>query len=83
VLQRRVEGGERVVLDGYERAGGRLAQGASDKRVEPRGGARLKRKIDVRSVAAKLRRMARGRQIHRIREGRSFHESLYRRGPGG
>ena len=51
--------------------------------VQERYGARLKRKIDVRSVAAKLRRMAWSRQIHRIREGRSFHESLYRRGPGG
>lgn len=51
--------------------------------IQKRYGARLKRKIAVRSVAAKLRRMARIRQIHRIREGRSFHESLYRRGPGG
>ena len=50
--------------------------------VQERYGARLKRRIDVRSVAAKLRRMARLRQIHRVREGRSFHESLYRRGPG-
>ena len=48
-----------------------------------RYGDRLKREIDVRSVAAKLRRMAWNRQIHRVREGRSFHESLYRRGPGG
>jgi hypothetical protein len=48
-----------------------------------RYGTRLKREVDVRSVAAKLRRMDRGRQIHRVREGRSFHESLYRRGPGG
>jgi hypothetical protein len=48
-----------------------------------RYGARLKRQVDVRSVAAKLRRMAWNRQIHRVREGRSFHESLYRRGPGG
>jgi hypothetical protein len=59
--------------------------GARDiaREVQERYGARLKRKIDVRSVAAKLRRMAWSRQIHRIREGRSFHESLYRRGPGG
>jgi hypothetical protein len=58
--------------------------GARDvaREIVERYGARLKRKIDVRSVAAKLRRMARNRQIHRIREGRSFHESLYRRGPG-
>lgn len=51
--------------------------------VQERYGARLKRRIEVRSVAAKLRRMARSRQIHRVREGRSFHESLYRKGPGG
>jgi hypothetical protein len=58
--------------------------GATDitQEIQERYGTRLKRKIDVRSVAAKLRRMARGRQIHRVREGRSFHESLYRRGPG-
>ena len=48
-----------------------------------RYGTRLKREIDVRTVAAKLRRMARDRQIHRVREGRSFHEGLYRRGAGG
>ena len=51
--------------------------------IQERYGARLKRKIDVRTVAAKLRRMARSRQIHRVREGRSFHESLYRKGMGG
>ena len=56
---------------------------AITREVQERYGARLERKIDVRSVAAKLRRMARLRQIHRVREGRSFHESLYRRGPGG
>jgi hypothetical protein len=53
------------------------------REIQERYGAHLKRKIDVRSVGAKLRRMAQGRQIHRVREGRSFHESLYRRGPGG
>src|SRR6185436_17032221 len=59
--------------------------GARDvaREIVERYGTRLKRKIDVRSVGAKLRRMARIRQIHLIREGRSFHESLYRRGPGG
>jgi hypothetical protein len=50
--------------------------------IQERYGSRLKRKIDVRTVAAKLRRMARSRMIHRVREGRSFHEALYRRGPG-
>ena len=48
-----------------------------------RYGDQLKRDVDVRSVAAKLRRMDWNRQIHRVREGRSFHESLYRRGAGG
>jgi hypothetical protein len=52
------------------------------REIQESYGTRLKRKIDVRTVGAKLRRMARSRQIHRIREGRSFHESLYRRGPG-
>ena len=60
------------------------AFGATDitREVQERYGPRLKRKVDVRTVAAKLRRMAWGRQIHLVREGRSFHESLYRRGPG-
>ena len=60
------------------------AFGATDitREIHQRYGSRLKRKVDVRTVAAKLRRMARNRQIHSIREGRSFHESLYRRGPG-
>lgn len=52
------------------------------REIQESYGTRLKRKIDVRTVGAKLRRMARSRQIHRIREGRSFHESLYRRGTG-
>lgn len=47
-----------------------------------RYGARLEREVDVRSVAAKLRRMARNLEIHCVREGRSFHEALYRRGAG-
>jgi hypothetical protein len=58
--------------------------GANDitREMQERYGPRLKRKVDVRTVAAKLRRMARGRMIHRIREGRAFYEALYRRGPG-
>ena len=52
------------------------------REIQERFGARLNRKIDVRTVGAKLRRMARVRMIHRIREGRAFYESLYSRTPG-
>ena len=57
--------------------------GASDitHELQARYGARLKRKVDVRTVAAKLRRMAASELIHQTREGRAFHESLYRRTP--
>lgn len=47
------------------------------REIQKRYGARLGRKIDVRAVAAKLRRMARLRQIHQLRAGRAFHEALY------
>lgn len=58
--------------------------GATDiaREIQERYGARLPRKIDIRAIAAKLRRMARSRMIHRVRNGRAFHEALYRRGPG-
>lgn len=57
------------------------AFGASDitYEIQERYGARLKRKVDVRTVAAKLRRMTKSQLIHQTREGRSFHESLYSR----
>ena len=51
--------------------------------LRERYGARLGRKIDVRAVGAKLRRMARLRQVHQLREGRAFHEALYSLTPGG
>lgn len=53
--------------------------GASDItfEIQQRFGPRLKRKVDVRTVAAKLRRMARSGLIHQTREGRSFHEAMY------
>jgi transcription initiation factor TFIID subunit TAF12 len=51
--------------------------------MRDRYGARLGRKIDVRAVAAKLRRMAQFRLIHQLREGRAFHEALYSLTPGG
>lgn len=38
----------------------------------------LERDADVRSVSAALRRMRRKRQIELVREGRSYHEALYR-----
>ena len=53
------------------------------REMRERYGARLGRKIDVRAVAAKLRRMARFRLIHQLREGRAFHEALYSLTPGG
>jgi len=49
--------------------------------IRQRFGTRLKRKIDVRTVAAKLRRMAKSGLIHQIREGRSFHEAMYVKEP--
>lgn len=51
--------------------------------IQERYGSRLKRKVDVRTVAAKLRRMAGSQLIHQTREGRSFHESQYCRAPEG
>ena len=59
--------------------------GAADitREIRERFGARLGRKIDVRAVAAKLRRLARARQIHQLREGRAYHEALYSLTPGG
>jgi len=61
------------------------AFGATDiaREVHARYGARLKRKIDIRTVGAKLRRMAQSGQIHQLREGRAFHEALYSLTPGG
>lgn len=59
--------------------------GATDitQENQERFGARLKRKIDVRTVAAKLRRMAGSQLIHQTRAGRAFHETLYSRMPEG
>jgi len=51
--------------------------------LQQRYGARLKRKVDLRTVAAKLRRMAQAGLIHQLREGRAFYEALYSRTPGG
>ena len=59
--------------------------GAADitREIRERFGARLGRKIDVRAVAAKLRRLTRARLIHQLREGRAYHEALYSLTPGG
>jgi len=54
---------------------------AITEEIDERWGSRLKRRVDPRSVAAKLRRMARIGLIHQLREGRSHHESLYSRTP--
>ena len=60
------------------------AFGAADitQEIRERYGARLGRKIDVRAVAAKLRRLTRAREIHQLREGRAYHEALYSLTPG-
>jgi hypothetical protein len=59
--------------------------GATDitREIRERYGARLGRKVDVRAVAAKLRRLARVRLIHQLRKGRAHHEALYSLTPGG
>lgn len=41
--------------------------------------ARLGRRVDSRTVAQKLRRMALNHRLVRVREGKSFYEALYRR----
>ncbi len=58
--------------------------GATDitHEAQRRYGARLKRPIDVRTVGAKLRRMAQAGHIHQVSEGRAFHEAQYSRTAG-
>ena len=51
------------------------------REIEERWGDRLKRRVDPRSVGAKLRRMSRVGFIHQLRAGRAFHGSLYSRTP--
>lgn len=41
---------------------------------------KLRRKVDPRTVSVTLRRMWKARRIHALREGKAFHESLYRKG---
>jgi len=49
--------------------------------IESRWGAKLRRRPDPRSVAAALRRWAEAGLLHQVREGRAYHESLYRKMP--
>jgi hypothetical protein len=59
--------------------------GANDvaREIRERYGSRLNRKIDPRSVAAKLRRMAQAGMIHCVRPGRALYEALYTKSPAG
>ncbi|HWM94172.1 MAG TPA: hypothetical protein VN493_25670 [Thermoanaerobaculia bacterium] len=49
--------------------------------IQERWGARLRRRVDPRSVAATLRRWAVSGRIHQVREGRAHYEALYRKTP--
>lgn len=42
---------------------------------------RLRRPVDPRTVSVTLRRLRDARRIHALREGKAFHESLYRKAP--
>jgi hypothetical protein len=48
--------------------------------IEQRWGPKLRHRIQPRSVSATLRRWASTGQIRLVRDGRSYHESLYRKG---
>ncbi len=43
--------------------------------------ARLGKAADVRNVSSALRRLQRDQRIHLVREGRSYYEALYAKGP--
>jgi len=49
--------------------------------IEQRWGAKLRRRPDPRSVGAALRRGAAAGRLHEVREGRAYHEALYRKAP--
>lgn len=53
------------------------------REIRERYGARLNRKIDPRTVAAKLRRMAQAGKIHLVRKGRALYGALYTKSPAG
>ena len=51
--------------------------------IQERFGPRLRRPVDPRAIAAKLRRMHASGKLHQLREGRSHHGGLYcRERPG-
>ncbi|HET9227753.1 MAG TPA: hypothetical protein VFR31_13855 [Thermoanaerobaculia bacterium] len=50
------------------------------REIRQHWGTKLRRPIDPRSVSATLRRWAAAGQIRLVRDGRSYHESLYTRG---
>jgi hypothetical protein len=49
------------------------------KEIQERWGAKLKQRIDPRSASTTLRRWATEGRLELVRDGRSFHESLYRK----
>ena len=59
--------------------------GAQDvtREIRERYGSRLNRKIDPRTIAAKLRRMAQAGRIHLVRKGGGLHGSVYTKSAGG
>ncbi|HEX7183018.1 MAG TPA: DUF3253 domain-containing protein [Thermoanaerobaculia bacterium] len=48
------------------------------KEIHKRWGTKLQRRIDVRNVAATLRRWALAGRIHLVREGKAHQQSIYR-----
>jgi hypothetical protein len=59
--------------------------GAQDvtREIRERYGDRLQRKIDPRTIAAKLRRMAQAGKIHLVRKGGGLHGSVYTKSAAG
>jgi hypothetical protein len=49
--------------------------------LNARFGKRLRRPLDGRAISGTLRRLEAGGRIHRVQEGRAFHEALYAPGP--
>lgn len=47
------------------------------REIRERWGAKLRHRVDPRSVSATLRRWASTGRIHQVREGRSYYEALY------
>ena len=49
------------------------------KEIQERWGTKLRRPVNLRTVATTLRRWAAAGRLHQVREGRAFNESLYTR----